>query len=89
MQEDAYLLEVRRYVDLNPVWEHMVEHPGDWPWSSYAALTGEVPPAAWHDRANVLAMAAPNKGQRAAQNAYVRFAAQGRGDLWQSGVYHR
>lgn len=86
VQEDAYLLEVCRYVDLNPVRAHMVEHPVEWPWSSYAALTGEVPPAAWHDRATVLAMVAPNKGMRAAQNAYARFVAQGRGvNLWQSG----
>lgn len=86
VQEDAYLLEVCRYVDLNPVRAHMVKHPGEWPWSSYAALTGEVPPAAWHDRATVLAMVAPNKGMRAAQNAYARFVAQGRDvNLWQSG----
>jgi putative transposase len=79
VQEDAYLLEVCRYVDLNPVRARMVAHPGEWPWSSYAALTGEVPSAAWHDRATVLAMVAPDKGIRAAQNAYARFVAQGRG----------
>lgn len=85
VQEDAYLLEVCRYVDLNPVRAHMVEHPGDWPWSSYPALAGEVPPASWHDRQTVLAMVAPNRGQRAAQNAYARFVAQGSGvNLWQS-----
>jgi len=86
VQEDAYLLEVCRYVDLNPVRAHMVEQPGEWPWSSYAALVGEAPPASWHDRQTVLTMVAPNRGLRAAQNAYARFVAQGRGvNLWQSG----
>lgn len=46
---DAYLLEVSRYVDLNPVRARMVQHPSDWKWSSYAAHTGlEVAPA-WLD----------------------------------------
>jgi putative transposase len=39
---DAYLLEVCRYVDLNPVRAKLAKHPGDWAWSSYAAQTGIV-----------------------------------------------
>jgi len=30
-----YLLTVMRYIELNPVRAGMVEHPGDYPWSSY------------------------------------------------------
>jgi len=36
-QEDAYLLTCMRYIELNPVRAGMVEHPGDYRWSSYRA----------------------------------------------------
>ena len=32
---DNYLLTVYRYIELNPVRAGMVEHPADYPWSSY------------------------------------------------------
>jgi REP element-mobilizing transposase RayT len=43
VDRDAYLLEVCRYVDLNPVRARMVRKPGSWAWSSYRAHTGEAP----------------------------------------------
>lgn len=33
VDKDSYLLEVCRYVDLNPVRAGMVDEPSDWPWS--------------------------------------------------------
>jgi REP element-mobilizing transposase RayT len=41
IQKDAYLLEVCRYVVLNPVRARMMEQPGDWKWSSYQANAGK------------------------------------------------
>ncbi|HEU5279282.1 MAG TPA: transposase [Gaiellaceae bacterium] len=43
---DAHLLDVCRYVALNPVRARMGEHPADWPWSSYRASAGydKAPP---------------------------------------------
>lgn len=35
VQEDRHLLEVTRYVHLNPVRAGLVRHPLDYPWSSY------------------------------------------------------
>ena len=32
-----YLLTCYRYIELNPVRANMVQHPGEYPWSSYAA----------------------------------------------------
>jgi putative transposase len=32
-----YLLARYCYIKLNPVWTHMVSHPGDYLWSSYPA----------------------------------------------------
>jgi putative transposase len=40
VDRDAYLLEVCRYVELNRVRANLVEHPAQWPWCSYHALTG-------------------------------------------------
>jgi putative transposase len=37
---DAHLLEACRYVVLNPVRAGLVDHPADWPWSSYRASAG-------------------------------------------------
>ena len=40
VDENAYLLEVCRYVDLNPVRARVVRNPGNWRWSSYNFHTG-------------------------------------------------
>ena len=37
VERESYLLELCRYVVLNPVRARMVADPGDWPWSSYRA----------------------------------------------------
>jgi putative transposase len=37
IDSEAYLLTCMRYIELNPVRAAMVEHPGDYPWSSYRA----------------------------------------------------
>lgn len=46
IQKDNHLLEVCRYVALNPVRAGMVENPGDWRWSSYLATAGKETPHA-------------------------------------------
>jgi putative transposase len=42
VDRDSYLLELARYVVLNPVRVGMVKSPQQWRWSSYAAMMGEV-----------------------------------------------
>lgn len=37
VEKDSHLLELARYVVLNPVRAGMVGAAGAWPWSSYAA----------------------------------------------------
>ena len=49
VDRDAYLLEVCRYVELNPVRVGMVASARDWPWSSYQALTGASAAPPWLD----------------------------------------
>lgn len=41
VDKDSYLLELSRYVVLNPVRAHMVDEPGDWQWSSYLVTIGK------------------------------------------------
>jgi len=40
IDKDAHLLELSRYVVLNPVRALMVTRPEDWPWSSYRSMLG-------------------------------------------------
>jgi len=41
VERDAYLLELSRYVILNPVRAGIVSDVGDWAWSSYRDFTGQ------------------------------------------------
>lgn len=40
VSDDNYLLELARYLPLNPVRAQLCNSPGDWEWSSYAATAG-------------------------------------------------
>jgi putative transposase len=42
VEKDSYLLELSRYVVLNPVRAQMVKDAADWPWSSYRATIGQA-----------------------------------------------
>lgn len=47
VQKESYLLELARYVVLNPVRARMVRTPDQWPWSSYRATAGLDPAPSW------------------------------------------
>lgn len=47
VEKDSYLLELARYIVLNPVRAGMVQKAGEWPWSSYLATSGKVPVPSW------------------------------------------
>jgi REP element-mobilizing transposase RayT len=72
---DAHLLELTRYVVLNPVRADMVEHPGLWPWSSYNAIIGEVLLPPWLATDGLLAQFASDRNQ--AIQRYAEFVMQG------------
>ena len=42
VEKEAHLLELCRYVDLNPVRAKIVDHPAKWRWGSYEATLGRV-----------------------------------------------
>jgi REP element-mobilizing transposase RayT len=47
VERDSYLLELARYVVLNPLRAKMVRRLEAWPWSSYLATCGQAPSPAW------------------------------------------
>ncbi len=47
VQKESYLLELARYIVLNPVRARLVRTPDQWPWSSYRATAGLCTPSSW------------------------------------------
>ncbi len=83
VDSDSYLLEVCRYVDLNPVRANMVDSPDAYPWSSYRALTGLADKPHWLDSQSVYEQVAPGKSAIQAAKKYEEFVSQGKGvELW-------
>ncbi|NIR29557.1 MAG: addiction module toxin RelE [Gammaproteobacteria bacterium] len=85
----SYLLELVRYVVLNPVRARMVQRAHQWPWSSYRATAAMAPAPAWLEVDWVLSQFGSSRA--AALRAYVRFVDEGIGaSPWQDlnrGVY--
>ena len=76
VDKDSYLLELCRYVVLNPVRARMVSAVGDWPWSSYLATAGKMTCPGWL-AADQVAGLFSSSDRSQARRAYVRFVAEG------------
>ncbi|MBR7632642.1 hypothetical protein [Janthinobacterium lividum] len=50
VQKENYLLELARYIVLNPVWAHMVTSPDDWYWSSHHNVLDDAMLPCWLTR---------------------------------------
>ena len=59
VDEEPHLLEVVRYVALNPVRANVCSAPEDWPWSSYAGALGLRSPRTFVSDHETLALFAP------------------------------
>lgn len=83
VDKDSYLLELSRYVVLNPVRAGMVKLPGAWPWSSYRAMVGRIQPPGWLQTDGLLSHFA--KQRKRAIEKYVDFVRAGVGlpSVWQ------
>jgi REP element-mobilizing transposase RayT len=75
VDSDAYLLELSRYVVLNPVRAGIVKKPAAWPWSSYRASVGLEPAAPWLAVDGLLAQFARRRSL--ARERYAKFVAEG------------
>ena len=76
VQKDTYLLELSRYIVLNPVRARMVRAAKDWPWSSYRATCGVAEKPAWLITDWLLAAFA--KTRKIAIERYRDFVSQGK-----------
>jgi putative transposase len=56
VKNDAYFLELARYLALNPPRAGLCESPDEWPWSSYAATAGIRPAPVFLETLGVLGL---------------------------------
>ena len=77
VEKEAHLLELCRYVVLNPVRAQMVSHPRLWAWSSYRATVGETQASDWLTTDWILGQFGQRVGP--ARERYRTFVAEGRG----------
>lgn len=78
IQQHTYLLEVARYVVLNPVRAGLVNTPDDWPWSSYPYYLDSYSAPLWLDVAATLKTFSADR--TLAIEAYRRFVMAGVGE---------
>ena len=75
VERDRYLLELSRYVVLNPVRASMVADPADWSWSAYGAMIGRESVPKWLNTDWVLAQFGEHRGDAVAR--YIDFVRAG------------
>ena len=82
VDKDSYLVEVVRYVLLNPVRANMTRTAGQYPWSSYRAMIGKDICPDWLGKGQLISYF----GERliTAQQKFLQFIQEGNGhsDLW-------
>jgi len=78
VDKDSYLLELTRYIVLNPVRAKMVKRAEDWPWSSYRATSGRTQAPDWLEADWIVKQF--GKDPVAARQTYRRFVRTGMGD---------
>ena len=76
VEKDAYLLELARYIVLNPVRARMVKTPKDWAWSSYRASAGLTEGPTWLCTDKLLATL--GRVRHRAVERYRAFVAEGK-----------
>jgi len=77
VQKESYLLELGRYIVLNPVRAGMVKDVSDWKWSSYRIMTGQAESPEWMHVSWLLSQFGNTKKE--AYTAYARFVQDGTG----------
>ena len=82
VDKDNYLLELVRYVLLNPVRANMVKTAGQWPWSSYRSMIGKTTFEGWLVVNRILSLFDQNK--RRSRKRFIEFVSEGKlkHDIW-------
>ena len=82
VEKDSHLLELARYIVLNPVRARMVRSCKDWQWSSYRATAGQSDAPEFLTTDWILSQFAQSPSE--ARRAYRRFVSAGRGvPVWE------
>ena len=84
VEKQPHLLELARYVVLNPVRARLVRSAGAWRWSSYRATAGLAPAPRWLEVEGTLDLFGGNRSL--ARASYRKFVGEGRGteyDPWE------
>jgi len=76
VEKDSYLLELSRYIVLNPVRAQMVRSAVNWRWSSYRAMTGQIKKPAFLEVDWVLSAFGKRKSKAIA--GYKKFVSEGK-----------
>src|SRR6218665_1784982 len=79
VERDTYLLEVSRYIVLNPVQAGICASAAEWPWSSYSAVMGKAAAPSFLQVESTLTLFAQQTGP--ARRAYARFVEEGAGGV--------
>jgi REP element-mobilizing transposase RayT len=77
VQKESYLLELARYVVLNPVRGGLVNDPQDWRWGSYQSMIGRCDSPTWLDTEWLLGQF--GRSPELARIRYQEFVIQGIG----------
>jgi len=81
VEKESHLLELARYLVLNPVRAKIVQHPRQWKWSSYRATAGHAAPPVFLTTEWILAEF--DVDMDTARRAYRQFVKDGRGvSVW-------
>ena len=84
VEKESYLLELARYVVLNPVRAGLVADAGLWSWSSYAAMVGNALAPRWLQTDWILGQFGQSRAEAVARyRDHVR-AGIGKPGLWQA-----
>jgi len=75
VEKESYLLELCRYVVLNPVRAQLVSRPEEWPWSSYSATAGIQRPPDFLSISRILVQFSPKRKE--AERRYREFVWEG------------
>lgn len=82
IEADEYLVELSRYIHLNPVRAGIVEKPLQYQWSSYRSYTGQSKPPEWLETEFVLGCFAQKTAD--AQSKYLTFVEDRLGKEYES-----
>ncbi|MCJ7745954.1 MAG: transposase [Actinobacteria bacterium] len=75
VKNDNHMLELTRYIVLNPVRSGLAREPGQWRWSSYCATAGLSPVPTFLRTDNILGLFSKDRDE--ARKAYIRFVNEG------------